>query len=150
MPHEPITIKSTFVPHQRFGEPDRVVIQEYIAPADNDNGIAVDLCKDADAQIARELQGYLESSFPATYGWKAFSDIAQKIIGFRLPLLMPQDVWYIINLRTHPDYKPLIVNAAGELLERYRLPRDHFDLGALLTSRETLGALIKPRRKVPD
>ncbi len=146
MPHEPVTIRSTFAPHDKFGDPDRVVVEEYIAPADGDGNVAVDPYKEADASVARELEHYLNQHFPAAYGWKGFSDLAKRVIGLRLPVLMPENVWYVINLRTHPDYQPVIVRAAGELLERYRLPRDRFDLGAFLESRAKYSGLIFPWR----
>lgn len=53
------------------------------------------------------------------------------IIKIRLNGIMPPDRWYVCKMSdvlTDPGGKRTVLRGAGELLERYRLPRCRFDL----------------------
>jgi hypothetical protein len=69
------------------------------------------------------------------YRWKTFADTRQGVVGFQIPSLMGPTVHYVINLKQYSDLTPqLIVDKAGELLERMNLPRDKFSMAAVLAA----------------
>jgi hypothetical protein len=77
------------------------------------------------------------------------ADAAQGIVKFNLPMLMNLNHVYVINLRTCGDIGTAVVNGAGEILERFLLPRDKFNLGMILEARCTKSTFVHPWMKVP-
>jgi hypothetical protein len=53
------------------------------------------------------------------------------VIKIRLNGIMPPDRWYVVNLAdvmTDPGGKRTVLKGAGEILERYSIPRGRFDI----------------------
>lgn len=147
MPHDPILIDQDVVIGDH-GQHDSVVSTNYIAPSTADCGIAHDPYKDQDFALAHQVRHYLTTRFPIAYSWCVESDLAQGVVKFSIPILMGVSQWWVINLRTTPIERGVLMGA-GEILERYLLPRDKFSLPAFLDARARHSALVVPGRKVP-
>jgi len=148
MPHDPETIRQDVVEKSTYGGHDLTVLTKYEAPAADDGiGIADDPFKEKDIAVAHTMMRWLNKHFPG-YPWACVSDLRQKIVSFNIPILMGVNSWYVINLTTH-DIIDGLTKGAGEILERYRLPRHRFHLGAFLDAREQHSKLLVPTRKVP-
>ena len=100
-----------------------------------------------DLDLAAKIMGWLRTRYPG-YPWAVISDLAQGIVRFNIPIVMGVTHWYIVNLRT-TTIEDGLVDGAGEILERYRLPRTHFNAGAFLQAREQHSKLVNPHRLVP-
>lgn len=147
MPHDPETVALDVIEKSAFGAHDMVVQTKYEAPSDSDGGIAEDPFKEKDIEVAHTMMRWLNRHFPG-YPWACIADLKNKIVKFNIPILMGVNAWYVINLTTH-DIVEGLAKGAGEILERYRLPRHRFHLGAFLGAREQHSKLIVPTRKVP-
>lgn len=148
MPQDPITQSSTFVEGEGHGAHDMVVLDQYIAPSDDDGRPAYDPFKAKDAEIKATMMAWLKRHYPG-YPWATEADCAKRIVKFSIPILMGVDNWWVVNLRTHPDIIPAMAQGAGQILERYRLRRGAFQLIPFLEARERHSALVIPSRKVP-
>lgn len=83
-----------------------------------------------DMQVARGI-GELLNKHYFGYTWKSFADCRQGIVGFSIPELMGDTLHMVVNLKQFADLQPqLIVEKAGELLERMHLPRGQIDMAA--------------------
>jgi len=83
-----------------------------------------------DMRVARGI-GELLNKHYFGYRWKSFADCRQGIVGFSIPELMGETLHMVINLKQFADLQPqLIVEKAGELLERMHLPRGQVDMAA--------------------
>jgi hypothetical protein len=148
MPHEPIIVGEEILPKTTRGGHDMVLLEKYEAPADGDGGFAEDPYRAQDARVAATMMKWLNKHY-AGYPWATVADLAQGIVKFNIPVLMGNHQWYVVNLRTH-DVIDGLHKGAGEILERYRQPRDGFDLGAFLEAREKHSKLLVPSRLVPE
>ncbi len=148
MPHDPIVLKQDVIEKSTAGGHDLVVQHKYVAPATVDEGIADDPFKDQDARIAATMMKWLNEKYPG-YPWATECDSRQGIVRFNIPILMGVDHWYVVNLRTH-DVVDGLHKGAGEILERYRQPRDGFNLGAFLEARAKHSKLVLPHRAIPE
>lgn len=104
------------------------VRQTYLPPLDgrSDDYAAFDM------HIAKGI-GELLNKHYFGYTWKSFADTRQGVVGFSIPALMGPTLHMVINLKQFSDLTPqLIVNKAGELLERMHLPRHRLDMEALV------------------
>lgn len=125
---------------------DQVVMEQYI-PQPGDEG-EKDHLREADKAMASWVLAFIRTRFPCGYEWCVRSDIRQGVVMISLPLLMGVNKWMVINLaKTSLGHGVLMVT--GEILERYKLSRTHYDVGALLAAREKHSALILPSRQVP-
>jgi hypothetical protein len=107
------------------------VSQQYIPPLDGSD----DLLAEFDMRIARGIGELLNKHYFA-YPWKSFADSRQGVVGFSIPELMGPTLHMIVNLKQYSDLTPqLIVDKAGELLERMHLPRGQIDMAAYLHAR---------------
>ena len=89
-----------------------------------------------DMRIAQGI-GELLNKHYFGYAWKTYADSKQGVVGFSIPELMGETLHYVINLKQFSDLTPdLIVEKAGELLERMNLPRGVADQAALLWARQ--------------
>ena len=109
------------------------VTQTYQPPLDG----RPDLHAEYDMSVARGI-GELLNKHYFGYTWKSFADMQQGIVGFSIPDLMGPTLHQIINLKSHDALDPqLIVDTAGELLERMHLPRGQIDMAAYLEARNS-------------
>lgn len=82
-----------------------------------------DLFKAADMSLVRQIGDILYSEYMQP--WKVEVSHRQGIVKIGIPELMGEDQWYVIKIReleTDPSFR-LVRRAAGEVLERYRIPR---------------------------
>ena len=113
------------------GAAKALVIQTYQPPLDGKS----DDYAGFDMRIAQGI-GELLNKHYFGYTWKSFADSKQGVVGFSIPELMGPTLHYIINLKQFSDLTPqLIVDKAGELLERMHLPRGKFDMAAFVEAR---------------
>lgn len=148
MPHDPIILKQDVIEKSETGGHDMVVLTKHEAPANDAGGVAFDPFKDKDIAVAETMMRWLRRYFPG-YPWACVSDLKQGIVKFNIPILMGITDWWVINLRTHDIIDGMHVGA-GQILERYRLPRHRFHLGSFLEAREQHSKLVLPSRKVPE
>jgi hypothetical protein len=108
-----------------------LVQQTYVPPLDGND----DLYAEFDMTIARGI-GELLNRHYFGYSWKSFADSKQGVVGFAIPELMGPTLHMVINLKQYSDLTPdLIVNKAGELLERMKLPRGQADMAMVAFAR---------------
>jgi hypothetical protein len=148
MPHDPIDVSQTFIGKSEGSDHDTILLEKYEAPSTPDSGIADDPYKEADAILAKRLMEWLRSRYPG-YPWCAVADLAQGIAKFNIPIITGVTDWYVINLHT-TDIADGLVDGAGEILERYCLPRGKFELGSFLEARANHSKLVMPSRKIPE
>ena len=67
-----------------------------------------------------------------TGDFKYYHRLASK---FNIPILMGFENWWVVNLATH-DIVDGMRKGAGEILERYCMPRGRFQLPSFLEARE--------------
>lgn len=102
---------------------------------------------EADIALARKFGEWLMAEFFHP-GWYVEASFADGIVKFNIPALMGETHWVTIRIKdleeAGPDAKKLIRKHAGELLERYNIPRtvrfDEADFAAAL-KRNPLGYL---------
>lgn len=88
-----------------------------------------------DMRVAEGI-GVLLNKHYFGYTWKSYSDAKQGIVGFSIPDLMGPSLHMVIRLKEWSDLDPqMIVEKAGELLERMNLPRGQIDMAAYLDAR---------------
>lgn len=124
LPDEPILVKTeTETSHGVT----LITQQTYTPPLDGsfDSYAAVDL------RLSNAVAIVLKRSYWG-YRWEVKSELNQGIIAFRLPeLLMGRTLWAIVRLRDYDDLSDgLILELAGNLLERMGLPRGRCDQDA--------------------
>lgn len=92
--------------------------------------------------------GELLNRYYAGHAWHV-EVVIQKgggIIKIRLNGLMPADRWYCCQMRdviSDPGGKRTVLKGAGELLERYNIPRADFDLDHWRTALNNMPSLAK-------
>lgn len=107
---------------------DLAVAHKYIPPLDGSD----DLYAEFDMQVCKGIGEVLAKVYFG-YGWKTFADTRQGVVGFSIPALMGETLHYVINLKQYSELSAqLIVDKAGELLERMNLPRGKADQIALV------------------
>ena len=101
----------------------------------------------ADLTAARAVRRILATAYPG-HDWEVVADSAQGYVAFRIPALMGLNYAYLVKGR---DLTPeAVLTGGGELLERYRLPREKFDLDRFLEARERDSILLDRSRKLPS
>lgn len=129
-PDTSVTTDLSFVKGDRGKEV--MVRQAYLPPLDGRS----DDYAGFDMQVAKEIGEILTQKYFA-YPWKTFADTKQGVVGFSIPALMGPTLHYLINLKQFSELTPaLIVDKAGELLERMHLPRGVADQAQLLWAAE--------------
>jgi len=109
-----------------------VARRTYIPPMDGSD----DDYAEFDMQVATGI-GMLLNKHYFGYRWKSFADTRQGIVGFQIPSLMGPTLHYVINLKQYSDLNPqLIIEKAGELLERMNLPRGKADMARVLEAEQ--------------
>lgn len=98
--------------------------EAYTPPADG----LLDPYRGADLSLAKAVAATLASKYGG-YPWSVISNIAQGILAFQLPELMGPTLNVVIRIK---DYNALdnalILDRAGNLLERMGLPRERCDM----------------------
>jgi hypothetical protein len=101
----------------------------------------------ADVAAAKTVRRILDAAYPG-HDWEVLADSGQGYVAFRIPALMGANFAYLIKGR---DLTPeAVLKGGGELLERYRLPREKFDLDRFLEARAAHSVLLDRRRKIPS
>ncbi len=95
------------------------VIRTYQPPLDGKS----DDYEGFDNRVAEGI-GVLLNKHYFGYRWKSYSDAKQGIVGFSIPKLMGPTLHMVIRLAEFKDIEQIVVDKAGELLERMNLPRD--------------------------
>lgn len=146
MPQDPVIERQEVLLGANHGDHDQVIVQSHVAPSSTvvEGAAGPDPFKEKDKALAMHIRNFLTTRFPIGYSWFVEADCAQGIAKFNIPLLMGFEFWYVINLRTCGDIGEAVVNGAGEVLERFLLPRDKFDLGRYLEARARSSLLVKP------
>lgn len=127
---EAITTESVVIDGAGGGQ--ALVRKVYIPPLDGKS----DDYEGFDMRIAQGI-GELLNKHYFGYAWKSYADSKQGVIGFSIPELMGETLHYIIRLQEFADLTPqLIVDTAGELLERMNLKRGIADQAELLFARQ--------------
>jgi hypothetical protein len=149
MPHDVITLHDDVIEKQTHGGHDIIVRNQYEAPAGPNSELADDPFKRMDLANAKWMMDILLKEYPG-HLWRTVYDGAQKMAYVSIPVLMGINKFWAINLVTDPLTEGLLIRCAGELLERYGLPRGRFELTPFLEAREKHSALIVPKRQVPE
>jgi len=114
------------------GSREVLVTSQYVPPLD---GISDDY-EGFDMRVA-EGMGLLLNKHYFGYQWKTYADTKQGIVGFSIPELMGPTLHVVINLKKFEALDPqLIVEKAGELLERMGLPRGRADMELILAAKQ--------------
>lgn len=101
-----------------------LITEAYTPPADG----LLDPYRGADLSLAREIGRILASKYYA-YPWSVISNIAGGILAFQLPELMGPTLNVCIRIKDYNALnKELILDRAGNLLERMGLPCDRCDM----------------------
>jgi len=89
-----------------------------------------------DLRVAEGI-GVLLNKHYFGYTWKSFADTQQGVVGFSIPDLMGPTLHMVINLKTFDALDAqLIIEKAGELLERMNLPRGQIDMALYLEAKQ--------------
>lgn len=85
-----------------------------------------DVHAEADVRLAMKFAEWLMAEFFHP-GWYVEASFKEGIVKFNIPALMGETQWMTIRIRdledAGPDARKLIRKYAGELLERFRIPR---------------------------
>lgn len=89
----------------------------------------------ADIALARRVSEMLQLHYDGHF-WAVHASHKQGVVFITIPLLLGN--WkYLIkiaNLKSDPGMRS-VVKAGGEILERFRIPRGHIDMAAVLAAR---------------
>lgn len=150
MSHEAVLEKTTVVPAEpsRGVKHDVVMMHQYLADGDDPTG-EYDVHKDYDMFICNRAQALLSVLYPG-HMFCVRSDAKAHSFYLSYPILMGIGYWWYVNLRTDELTPYLIGNMAGEILERYGLPRGAWQESSFLEAREKHSRLTNQRRKIPN
>jgi len=92
----------------------------------------------ADMRLTRQIAAVIQRDFPG-HAWLIEVSHKQGVVMISIPLFMGRHKWviHIETLKTDPMMKS-VMRAAGEILERYRIPRQAFSLDNFLTALNTI------------
>jgi hypothetical protein len=117
---------------ERTGDRQMMNVQIYKAPLDG----TPDTFKKFDHFVATRVNEILTHHFPG-YPWKSQCDAQQGIVAFSIPVLMGPTLHQVIRLAEWGDLTPMkVIDAGGELLERFNLPRKGFDAASFIRARD--------------
>ena len=94
-------------------------------------GFEHDPHKVADLALTKTMAEVLERHYPG-YPWMIEVDSSQGIAKISIPLFMGAQNKYVLHLshlKSDPGFR-CVVRAAGEILERYKIPRRGFSVDA--------------------
>lgn len=115
------------------GSREVLVTSQYVPPLDGRS----DDYEGFDMRVAEGL-GILLNKHYFGYQWKTYADTKQGIVGFAIPELMGPTLHYVINLSVWDETQlaQIVVEKAGELLERMGLPRGKADMELILAAKQ--------------
>lgn len=145
---DPVTVHEQIVEKSTPGGHDSLVRTKYVAPTDDYGNPRHDPYARSDVDLSRYIYTFLMTRLPIGYEWGVTVQQEQGIIDILIPVLTGFRNGYRINMKTTPIDQG-VLRGANELLERYRLSRTRFNLGALLEVRETHSGLVVPTRRIP-
>jgi hypothetical protein len=146
--NDPVVLRVETEESTGRGDHNRVVVSQYVSTRPGGLTFENDPHAEEDQKLARYIRWFLMSRFPCGYEWCVSVDHFQGIVDISIPILMGVNKAFRINLRkTAIDTG--VLRGAGEILERYWLPRDHFDSGLFLQARQRHSALVLRSRPVP-
>ena len=141
MSSSPITVRATDI--HASGLPARKIVEKVVPDSGDPRGLRARY----DLWVARRAMELLERAYPG-HPWMAAADSAKGVVTVSLPMLMGGNWVYLIKWA---DLAPArVIAAGGELLERYRLPREKFDLARFLEARDKHSIVLGRARNVPD
>lgn len=110
------------------------VSAQYIPPLD---GRDDSLYAAFDMRVAEGI-GRLLNKHYFGYEWKSYADTKQGVVGFSIPELMGPTLHMVINLKKWDalTLDQIVIDKAGELLERMWLPRDKGGMEAILEAKQ--------------
>jgi hypothetical protein len=149
MPHDAVTLREDVIEKTTPGGHDMVVRTQHTAPMGPNGEVLDDPFKGMDLANADWMSRVLRKHYPGV-PWRCVYDGAQKMAYFSIPILMGVNKFWSINLKTDQLEEGLLMRAGGELLERYGMSRQRFNLNEFLDAREKHSALVVPSRKVPS
>lgn len=88
----------------------------------------VDPYKSVNMETAKWVGAKLDSVYPG-HPWLVVCDTRNGIISIQIRGIMPANRWYVVKLndvKSDPGGRHTILRGAGELLERYQIPRRGF------------------------
>jgi hypothetical protein len=150
MSYDPVLEQTTVIP----AEPscgvkhDVVMMHQYLGSGDDEHG-EYDVHKDYDMFVCTRTQALLGVLYPG-HMFCVRSDAKEHAFYLSYPLLMGIGHWWFVNLKTDELTPYLIGNMAGEILERYRLPRGAWDEASFLDARKRHSKLVNPAREIPN
>lgn len=112
---------------------DRVIEKRlmYVPPIDG----SIDPHRQFDLFVATRIGEILSHHYPG-YPWKITSNAQQGIVHFSIPVLMGPTLNWLIRLAQWGDLNPkMVIDGAGQLLERMNLPRTGFEVMSFLEAR---------------
>ena len=101
-----------------------------------------------DQANAKWMMEVLQRHYPGN-PWRTVHDGHNKMAYVSIPILMGINKYWAINLKTDELSEGLVMRCGGQLLERYGLSRQRFNLPSFLEAREKHSALVVPSRAVP-
>src|ERR1700688_2311921 len=146
--NDPVVLRVDAEESSGRGDHNRVVVSQYVSSRPGGSTFETDPNAEEDQTLARYVRWFLLSKFPCGYEWCVIADTFQGIVTISIPILMGVNKKMVINLRTTPLDQG-VLRCAGEILERYWLPRSHFDSGLFLQARQLHSALVLRSRQIP-
>ena len=98
-------------------------------------------------EAARHIHCLLRRFYPG-HSWCVEVSIQKGGVAISLPVLLGGNWVYFIKGRDLTDAK--VIEAGGEILERFRLPRGAFELASWLEARRRFSLMLHPQQKVPS
>jgi hypothetical protein len=101
----------------------------------------------AELAAARHIHGLLRRVYPG-HSWMVDVSVQKGGVAISIPVLLGGNWVYFIKGSDLSDWK--VVEAGGEILERFRLPRGAFELGSWQEARRRFSLMLHPQQKVPS
>lgn len=148
MPHDLITTRQDVLLKDTAGGHDRVMLQMLEAPAGPDGEVLEDPFQGFDDWATKQVTETLERHYPG-HSFRVIHSSHHKVCLISIPILMGVNKFMAVNLKTHCLDDHRVIQAGGEILERYGLLRGRFQAVPFLEAREKHSALVVPSRDVP-
>ena len=104
---------------------------ELVAPSERDR-------QEAEYEMAKQMAEILQKQYPG-HRWATFADSRQGITWVAIPALMGPSLRYVIHISkmsSYPEMCQQLREAAGQILERFKLERGRFDVVSFSEARK--------------